>query len=139
MIRSKSLMTAALFQVVLGLFNVVSSLRILASGINGAPALVGDESNGPPFWAGVMFLILAIATLFSAYGLWAGQKWGKIVTIVTGMILILFALGDLVGAVSYASYVYAAISFVYIVMSVTVQYLVLRRQRNPAERNPATV
>lgn len=133
MVRSKALLTAVVLQVIIGLFNIATALRILASGINGAPALVGDaQTEGPPFWAGVMFLILAIATLFSAYGLWAGQKWGKIVTIVTGVILIVFCLGDLVGAASLGSYAYAGVSGIYLVMLLTVQYLVLRRERKPA-------
>jgi hypothetical protein len=133
MVRSKGLLTAVVLQVIVGLFNILTSLRILASGIGGAPALVGDgQTEGPPFWAGVMFLILAIATLFSAYGLWAGQKWGKVVTIVTGVILIVFCLGDLVGAVSYGDYLLAAVSALYLAILLTVQYLVLRRERKPA-------
>src|SRR6476659_7397604 len=117
MVRSRGLMTAVVLQIVIGLFDMLSALRILASGINGAPALVGDgQTDGPPFWAGVMFLVLAVATLFSAYGLWAGQKWGKIVAIVTGAILIIFGLGDLVGAVALSSWFLAAVSFVYLVL-----------------------
>jgi hypothetical protein len=129
MVRSTGIIIAVVLQVLIGLINFVSALRILAAGINGASALVGNpETDGPPFWAGVMFLVLAVATLFSAYGLWQGQRWGKIVTIVTGVILIIFALGDLVGAVMLPSYLWASVSVVYVAMLLTVQYLVLRRQ-----------
>jgi uncharacterized membrane protein (DUF2068 family) len=116
----------------LGIYDIFPATRILAAGSEGAPAIPGgEEFGGPPFWAGMMFLTLAVATLFSAYGLWVGQKWGKVVTLVTRAILILFALGDLVGATMIGAYNFAAISAVYVVLSIVVVALVLRRQPKP--------
>lgn len=133
MTRSRNLQIAAVLLVLLALFSIVPAIRTLSYGSAGAPPLVGtDESNGPPFWSGIMFLVLGVATLFGAYGLWNGQKWGKVVTLATRAILLLFALGDLVGSVAFSAYGFAALSSVYIAVSLIVVYLVLRRQPNPA-------
>ncbi len=76
-----------------------------------------------------MFLCLSIATLFSAYGLWAGQKWGKIITLATRAVRILFALGDVLNTFSIAAYLFATIFvMVYVVLSIVVVILVLRRE-----------
>jgi hypothetical protein len=132
MVRSRSLIIAVVIQIVLGLFAAVSGIRILAAGIGGAtPMPGGEELGGPPFWAGVMFLALAIAILFSAYGLWIGQKWGKIVALVTSVILTIFGLGDLVGAIAIGNYTFAALFAVYVALCITVVVLVLRRQPKP--------
>lgn len=133
MIRTRSQIIAVVLQVALGIFDVFAAIRILSAGSAGAPPLPGgEEFGGPPFWAGIMFLTLAVATLFSAYGLWIGQKWGKVVTLATRAVLILFALGDLAGTLAIAAYVFAAISAVYVVLSVVVIVVVLRRQPKPA-------
>jgi hypothetical protein len=133
MIRSRSLVTAVILQVVHGLFHVAAAIRILAAGSTGLPALPGaEDQGGPPFWAGVMFLVLAVATLFSAYGLWSGQKWGKVVTLVTKAILILFGLGDVIGAASIGAWPYFTISVADVVIGIAVVVLVLRRQQPKA-------
>lgn len=132
MSRSRSLIIAVVIQIVLGLFAAASGIRILAAGSGGAmPMPGGEEIGGPPFWAGVMFLTLAIAIFFSAYGLWIGQKWGKIVALVTSIILMIFGLGDLVGAIAIGNYAFAALFAVYVALCITVVLLVLRRPSTP--------
>jgi hypothetical protein len=129
MSRSRNITIAAILQVALGLFYVVVAVRILAGGSAGGPELPGTpEGSGPPFWAGIMFLSVAMISLFSAYGLWIGQKWGKILAIVTCVIGVVFGLGDLVGMVAMGLYGLAAISASQIGTSLATILLVLRRQ-----------
>lgn len=129
MTRSRNITIAVILQVALGLFYVFSAVRILAGGSAGGPTLPGaPEDSGPPFWAGIMFLSLALISLFSAYGLWIGQKWGKVLAIVTCVIGVIFALGDLIGTLSLGLYGYAAIAACLIGASIATILLVLRSQ-----------
>lgn len=129
MSRSRSLIIVVIFQVLIALFNTFFAIRTLSAGISGATSVVGgEEIGGPPFWAGIMFLCLSIATLFSAYGLWIGQKWGKIVAIATNALLILFGVGDAVNMLAIGEHGFFALFGVYIAMLVTVLVVILRRQ-----------
>jgi uncharacterized membrane protein (UPF0136 family) len=129
MIRSTSITTAAILKVVLGMFTLMSAIRILSAGSAGLPPPSGAPAgaSGPPFWAGLMFMTLGVACLFAAYGLWKNQKWGKIVAIVTSAINGLFALGDVVGSVMTRNYVLAVIFVLGVLLEVLVIVLVLRR------------
>ena len=129
MTRSKSLTLAAILQFLFGVVDALSALPILAAGSAGLPAPSGIEgASGPPFWAGVLFLILAVATLFGAYGLWINQKWGKMLTIITRVVLGLFALGDVVAAAMMGGTAVASAFSLYVLLSVVVVFLVLRRE-----------
>jgi hypothetical protein len=131
--RSKTLMVAAILQALIGLFDMMDAVRILAAGSEGLPPSPGlEDQGGPPFWAGVLFLIFAVAGLFGAYGIWINQKWGKIITIITRVVMGLFALGDVVSTF-FISYYGAAFGFaVYVLVSILVIVLVLRREPKPA-------
>lgn len=133
MFRSTSLTIAAGLKVVLGLLIAMSAIRILSAGSAGLPPPSGAPpgQSGPPFWAGLLFLTIAIACLFAAYGLWKNQKWAKIIAIVTSAINGLFSLGDLVGFVLTQNYAFA-VGFVLVVLAeVLVIVLVLRREPRP--------
>ena len=133
MFRSTSLTIAAGLKVVLGILIAMSAIRILSAGSAGLPPPSGAPpgQSGPPFWAGLLFLTIAIACLFAAYGLWKNQKWGKVVAIVTSAINGLFSLGDLVGFVMTQNYAFA-VGFVLVVLAeVLVIVLVLRREPRP--------
>ena len=131
--RTKSLTAAAILQFLFGIVDALSALPILAAGSAGLPAPSGVEgASGPPFWAGVLFLILAVATLFGAYGLWINQKWGKTLTIITRVITGIFALGDVVGAALMGGIAVASAFSLYALLSVVVVFLVLRREPRPA-------
>lgn len=120
---------AAGLQVLSGLAGLVSAVRILSAGSAGLPAPKGAEAmGGPPFWAGLMFFTLAIASLFSAYGLVKGQRWGKIVAIVTAAVSAVFMAGDVAGAVALGSPLVALGFGVGTLGYLLVLYLVLRRE-----------
>lgn len=133
MFRSTSLTIAAGLKVVLGILIAMSAIRILSAGSAGLPPPSGAPpgQSGPPFWAGLLFLTIAIACLFAAYGLWKNQKWAKIIAIVTSAVNGLFSLGDLVGFVMTQNYAFA-VGFVLVVLAeVLVIVLVLRREPRP--------
>lgn len=131
--RSKTLTVAAILQLLFGLVDMIDAVRILAAGSEGLPPPPGgEEMGGPPFWAGVLFLTFAVASLFGAYGLWVNQKWGKIITVITRLVRGLFALGDVLGTVSLSYYGLAFAFAVYVLMSIVVIVLVLRREPKPA-------
>ena len=132
MTRSKSLTGAAILQVVLGIFDLITALPILSAGIAGMPPEPGAEQLGrPPFFMGVVFLILAVATLFGAYGLWINQKWGKVLVVVTRVVTGLFAVGDILGSFAAASIGIAVLMAIYVLASILVIVLVLRRESKP--------
>ena len=123
MSRSKSLSVGAILQAVLCTIDGVSAVPILAAGSAGLPPQPGLESmGGPPFFIGVFFLIIAVAGVFGAYGLWMNQKWGKVLTIVTRVIVSLFALGDFFAAPDVLRLLVVA----YLLASAFVVFLVLR-------------
>jgi hypothetical protein len=131
--RSKTLIVAAILQILLGLVDMIGAVRILAAGSQGLPPLPGfEDEGGPPFWAGVLFLIFAVAGLFGVYGLSINQKWGKVITLITRVVMGLFALGDVLSMFG-ASYFGAASGFaVYVLVSILVIVLVLRREPKPS-------
>jgi hypothetical protein len=131
--RSKSFKIAAVLVTALSVLGVASALRILAAGREGLPALPGSaEAGGPPFWAGVMFLTLAICGFFSAYGLWNNQKWGKVVAVVFAVINGLFSLGDLLGFLSLGMILPALGFFVIVLADILIILLVLRPEPKAA-------
>ena len=133
MFRSTSLTIAAGLKVILGILIAMSAIRILSAGSAGLPPPSGAPpgQSGPPFWAGLLFLTIAIACLFAAYGLWKNQKWAKIIAIITSAINGLFSLGDLVGFVMTQNYAFA-VGFVLVVLAeVLVIVLVLHREPRP--------
>lgn len=126
---SKGIATAAALQVLSGIAGLISAVRILSAGSAGLPAPKGAEAmGGPPFWAGLMFFALAIASLFSAYGLVKGQRWGKVVAIVTASISAVFMAGDVAGALALGAPLVAVGFGLGTLGYVAVLYLVLRRE-----------
>ncbi len=124
---------AAGLQVIAGIVGLFFAIRILAAGSQGLPPLPGaEEMGGPPFWAGLMFFALAVASLFSAFGLWKGQRWGKVVAIVTCAINAVFGAGDLLSAVAIGSATMGIVSGLSVLVYVLVIVLVLRRDPVPA-------
>jgi hypothetical protein len=132
MTRSKSLTVAAILQFLLSIVDFAMAIPILAAGSAGLPPPSGAEgASGPPFFIGVVFLTLAVASLFGAYGLWSNHKWGKVITLITRGISGLFALGDVL-ATTMGGRPDIALGFAaYVVASIVVIVLVLRREQTP--------
>ena len=122
MTRSKSLTVAAILQALLSALVAISAVPILGAG----------SSGRPPFILGVVFLILAVAGLFGAYGLWINQKWGRLVTVITSAIFGLFAIGDVLFAALQGAFDQAAVFSLGVLACIVVVYLVLRREPRPA-------
>ena len=76
-------------------------------------------------------MILSVASLFGAFGLWKNQRWGKVVAIVTAAVYGLFSLGDLMGATLAERYDLALISALIVAACLAIVVLVLRRQPQP--------
>jgi hypothetical protein len=133
MFRSKSLTIAAGLKVILGILIAMSATRILSAGSAGLPPPPGAPAGqgGPPFLAGLLFMTMAIACLFAAYGLWKNQKWGKIVAIITSALNGLFSLGDVLGLVMQQNYALAVGFALVVLMEVFIIVLVLRREPRP--------
>jgi hypothetical protein len=75
--RPKTYTIAAMIQFAVSLIAVVETLIALPQG---AAAL--DSVEGPGYVFTISGLILGLAGLFSAFGVWKNQKWGVILTIV---------------------------------------------------------
>ncbi len=130
---SKRTRIAAGLQVLSGIVGLISGIRILSAGSQGLPPLPGaEEMGGPPFWAGLMFFALAVASLFSAFGLWKGQRWGKVVAIVTCTVNAVFGAGDILGAIAVGSATMGIVMGLSVLVYVLVIVLVLRRDPVPA-------
>lgn len=129
---SKGIQIAAALQVLSAAAGLVSAVRILSAGSAGLPAPKGAEAmGGPPFWAGLMFFALAIASLFSAYGLVQGQRWGKVVAIITAAIGGVFMAGDVAGALALGAPLVALAFGLGTLGYLAILYLVLRREPMP--------
>ena len=131
--RSMQSTIAAVLTAVVGVLTIASGTRILTAGSAGMPAQPGMETaGGPPFWAGLMFFAMGVALLFSTYGIWKTQRWGKIVAIVLCAINALFTLGDIVGSLMAGIYMLTAVFAALEIVLIVIRVLLLQRPRSPA-------
>ncbi len=91
--RPQKYTISAIIQFVWCLMNVGLALMTLPQG---AAAL--DTMEGPGYFFTILNLIVGLAGLFSAYGVWKNQKWGVILTMVIEVIYGLTALPGLIFA-----------------------------------------
>ena len=110
---------------VLAILAVLGGILLLFSGIGigSSPTLFTSMPNMAylaPIAAdlGIVFIILGLIALVSAYGLWTGKKWGWWITI------IISALGVLLNLISLVSGSYGAI--VGIIIEVVILYYMTR-------------
>lgn len=75
--RPKTYTIAAMIQFVVSLIAAGEALSSLPQG-----AVALDNMEGPGYGFTVLGLILGLAGLFSAFGVWKAQKWGVILTII---------------------------------------------------------
>ena len=129
MVASKRLRIAAGLQLASAAVGSASAIRILSAGRAGLPPLEGAEGmGGPPFWAGLMFFALAVASLFSAFGLVRGERWGRIVAVCTAAVNAVFAGGDLLGAIMLGSALMGLAFGASVLGHLLIVALVLRRE-----------
>jgi hypothetical protein len=76
--RSTAHTAAAVLNAVLSLISVALALPLLPQGAD-QTAAAGDQ---PPFAIIVLSLVLGTVGLVSSYGVWQGQRWGVVLTIV---------------------------------------------------------
>ena len=102
--RPKTYTIAAIIQFVVSLLAMGVSLSTLPQG---AAAL--NSVEGPGYVFTIIGLILGLAGLFSAFGVWKVQRWGVILTIVIRAIDGLMALPGVVFAPSLAGKIPATV------------------------------
>src|SRR3569623_2139997 len=77
MTRSRSYLLAAVLQALLSLADLATSLNNLPRG-----AVATDRAgDSPPYAILLLAVIVGAAGLVAAYGVWRGQKWAVILTI----------------------------------------------------------
>lgn len=112
--RPQTYTIAAIIQFVVSLIVVGEGLISLPQG---AAAL--DSVEGPGYFFIVLGLILGLAGLFSAFGVWKSQKWGVILTIVIRAIDGLTALPGIIFAPTLATKMPAALGVLIAVVVIT--------------------
>jgi uncharacterized membrane protein (DUF2068 family) len=118
--RSGAHTAAALLNLVLSLVAIGLSMPYLWAG-----ASASDAAGQPPFFIIVLSLVLGVAGVVSSYGIWVGQRWGVVLTIV------LQALNFLSGApgIVFGGSAFLVIgSIVGCIANVVIVYLLLRRR-----------
>jgi hypothetical protein len=78
MTRSRSYTIAAILQFLLSAFAVVTALIYLPRGA----AATDRAGDSPPYAVLLLATILGAVGMVAAYGVWRGQKWSVILTIV---------------------------------------------------------
>lgn len=120
--RSKNYTVAALLNLALSLQNVIFTLPALFDGADAT-----DKSgDSPPFVVMVIAFALGLIGLISSYGVWKGQRWGVVVTIVINALNFLSAIPGVPFAPNMALRLSAIATCV---VSAAVIWLLLRRRK----------
>ena len=77
MTRTRSYTIAAVLQFVLSAFTIVTAIPLVLRGMSS----VDQSPDTPPFVVVLLAFVLAVLGLVSAYGVWRGQRWAVILTI----------------------------------------------------------
>ena len=115
--RPKTYTIAAIIQFVVSVIVVGQALSSLPQGAAGL-----NSVEGPGYLFTVIGLILGLAGLFSAFGVWKVQKWGVILTILIRTIDGLTALPGIIFAPTLAAKMPASLG---VIIAVTVIALLL--------------
>lgn len=120
--RSTAHTVAAVLNAVFSLAGIAFSLPPVFAGA-AATAAAGDQ---PPFVIVLVSLILGVVGLVSTYGIWVGQRWGVVLTIVLQALNFLSGVpGVIFGPTTFL----VVGSIVGCVANVLIVYLLLRRRR----------
>lgn len=121
--RAKALKVAASLSFLISLYGVVVNLPLLAQG-SGAFA----ASQGPPYSIIVALFVLSVIGLLAVYGVWQGQRWAILLTILVALLNVLSAMpGILFAPVWYWQLSSATITL----FGLAVIILCLWRERKP--------
>ena len=96
--RPKTYTVAAIVQLLISVFSVISSVPLLVQGANA----VDQAGDSPPFFIAILGFGIGLLGLVSAYGVWRNQKWGVILTIVLRTVDGLSALPGILFAPTFA-------------------------------------
>lgn len=117
--------TAAILNVAVCLFGFLFALPVLQDGAEAA----ADSGDQPPFAVIVISFVLAVVGLVSSYGVWQGQRWGVILTIVVNALSFLSG----VPGVAFGPTTFLVVSsIVGCAVNVLIVYLLLRRSAAPS-------
>lgn len=106
--RPKTYTIAAVLQLLLSIASIFGSIPFLARGDAGS-------SSGPPFAVELIIFAASILGLPSAYGVWRNQKWGVILSIVSGILVGLVSLPGVLFAPVPVGQLASAIDVVFVV------------------------
>ena len=76
MVRSRKYTVAAVLTALLSLANVVTGLIVMAQGSD----KVNSSDNQPPWAVLVIEVLIGVAGVIAAYGVWRRQRWGVVLT-----------------------------------------------------------
>lgn len=122
---STSKAAAAVINAIISMVGLAVSIAPLPLGADGAAAQ-GDQ---PPFAVLVEGVVLGVLGIVGSFGIWRGQRWGSFLTI---GVRALDGLGSLAGVAS-DSLALRSLAILSVVAAVLVIYLLLRRDRVPAD------
>ncbi len=122
--RSTALKIAAVISFVVSAANFAFAVSFVARG-----AAASNASNNPPFAIGMLYLITSVIGMAAAYGVWKGQTWGVVLTIVANVFNILVAAPGMVLAPTPLGH---ATSVANTIASVAIIVLCLWRERKAA-------
>jgi hypothetical protein len=120
--RSTAHTVAAVLNLVLSLLGIAFSLPYLWQGA----AASGGEGQ-PPYAVILLSLILGVVGVISSYGVWTGQRWGVVLTVVVNA---LNFLSGVPGVIFGGSAFLVIGSIVGCVGNIVIVYLLLRRSRS---------
>ena len=119
--RSPAHTAAAVLNLAVSLLGVALSLPILPQGA-AATEQAGDQ---PPFFIIILSLVLGTVGVVSSYGVWRGQRWGVVLTIVVNALSLLSGIpGVVFGPTTFL----VVVSVIGCLLNVAIIYLLLRRR-----------
>lgn len=123
--RSTNYTIAAVLNLVLSVQNVVFTLPALFDGADAT----NRSSDSPPFVVMLVAFALGLLGLISTYGVWKGQRWGVVVTIVVNALNFLSAVPGIPFAPNIGLRIAAILTCL---VAAAVIWLLLRRRKAPA-------
>lgn len=119
--RTRAHTTAAVLNLAVSLFTIAFTLPVLFLGSDGA----NKSGDQPPFGVIVFAFALGLIGVLSSYGVWRGERWGVVVTIVVNALSFLSGAPGIFAAPTAFLQVASVASCA---LNVVIIYLLLRRR-----------